>query len=295
MRLIRILALLLGLVVAAAIALSGRPGLAQQPINVAARLKGFDSYMAQVMKDWDAPGIGIGIVVKDKLVFARGYGFRDYGKQLPYTPTTTQPIASNSKLFTAVAVGLLVEEGKLRWDEPIKQFVPTIRFYNDDLDRSVTIRDMLSHRTGVTRHDAIWYKSTFTRRELWDRLRYLEPSAPIRSVFLYNNLMYTAAGQVIEELSGQTWDQFVQRRLFDPLGMSRSTLTIQDNAIISPSLSLESTISRFDQTFFREPATNPLSRVACKWSVCGPSGSSPPFSCRSRTMRDGLGPASRKG
>ncbi len=178
--------------------------------------------MAQLMKDWDAPGIGVGIVVKDSLVFAKGYGYRDYGKKLPYTPTTTQPIASNTKLFTAVAVGMLVEEGKLRWDEPIKQFVPSIRFYNDDLDRSVTIRDMLSHRTGVTRHDFIWYKSSFTRRELWDRLRYLEPSAPIRTTFLYNNLMFTAAGQVIQELSGQTWEQFVQRRIFDPLGMSRS-------------------------------------------------------------------------
>jgi CubicO group peptidase (beta-lactamase class C family) len=222
-------------VLAAATVLTAGPVLAQaqpQPqtqIDVDARLKGFDDYMAQVMKDWNAPGIGVGIVVRDKLVFAKGYGFRDLGKKLPYTPTTTQPIASNSKLFTAVAVGLLVEEGKLRWDEPIKRFVPAIRFYNDDLDRSVTIRDMLSHRTGITRHDAIWYKSTFTRRELWDRLRYLEPAAPIRTTFLYNNLMYTAAGQVVEELSGLTWEAFVQRRIFSPLGMSRSTLTIEDN------------------------------------------------------------------
>jgi len=150
-----------------------QPPAAQAQIDVDARLKGFDDYMAQVLKDWNAPGIGVGIVVKDKLVFAKGYGFRDYGNKIPYTPTTTQPIASNSKLFTAVASGLLVEDGKLRWDEPIKRFVPGIRFYNDELDRSVTIRDMLSHRTGITRHDSIWYKSTFTRRELWDRLRYL--------------------------------------------------------------------------------------------------------------------------
>jgi CubicO group peptidase (beta-lactamase class C family) len=202
---------------------------AQQQESVEARLKGFDAYMDQMMKDWNAPGIGVGIVMGDKLVFAKGYGFRDYGKKLPYTATTTQPIASNTKLYTAVAAGLLVEEGKLRWDEPIKQFVPTIRFYNDELDRSVTIRDMLSHRTGVTRHDSIWYKSAFTRRELWDRLRYLEPAAPMRTKYLYNNLMYTAAGQVVEELSGQTWEQFVQRRIFDPLGMSHSTLTIEDN------------------------------------------------------------------
>ena len=225
---------------------------AQQPLSVEARLQGFDAYMAQVMKDWDAPGIGVGIVVKDKLVFAKGYGFRDYGKKLPYTPATTQPIASNTKLFTAVATGMLVEEGKLRWDEPIKQFVPTIRFYNDELDRSVTIRDMLSHRTGVTRHDGIWFKSTFTRRELWDRLRYLEPAAPIRTTFLYNNLMFTAAGQVIEELSGQTWEQFVQHRIFDPLGMSRSTLTIADN-LKGPEPAVPYSERRDSAVLYRQP------------------------------------------
>src|ERR1044072_676854 len=214
---------------AVVLALTSSIVVAQQQESVETRLKGFDAYMDQMMKDWNAPGICVGIVMGDKLVFARGYGFRDYGKKLPYTVTTTQPIASNTKLFTAVAVGLLVEEGKLRWDEPIKQFVPTIRFYNDELDRSVTIRDMLSHRTGVTRHDSMWYKSAFTRRQLWDRLRYLEPAAPLRTKFLYNNLMFTAAGQVIEELSGETWEQFVQTRIFDPLGMSRSTLTIEDN------------------------------------------------------------------
>src|ERR1044072_4826736 len=218
-----ILSLIAGLVLTSSIVV------AQQQESVETRLKGFDSYMEQVMKDWNAPGIGIGIVMGDKLVFAKGYGYRDYGKKLPYTTTTTQPIASNTKLFTSVAVGLLVEDGKLRWDEPIKQFVPSIRFYNDDLDRSVTIRDMLSHRTGVTRHDSIWYKSSFTRRELWDRLRYLEPTAPLRTKFLYNNLMFTAAGQVVEEFSGQKWEHFVQKRIFNPLGMSRSTLTIEDN------------------------------------------------------------------
>jgi len=225
---------------------------AQEKESVDARLKGFDSYMDQVMKDWNAPGIGIGIVMGDKLVFAKGYGFRDYGKKLPYTTNTTQPIASNTKLFTAVAVGLLVDEGKLRWDEPIKQFVPAIRFYNDELDRSVTIRDMLAHRTGVTRHDSIWYKSSFTRRELWDRLRYLEPSAPLRTRYLYNNLMFTAAGQVIEELSGKTWEQFVQRRIFDPLGMSHSTLTIEDN-LKGPEPAVPYSERRDSSELYRQP------------------------------------------
>jgi CubicO group peptidase (beta-lactamase class C family) len=120
--------------------------------DVEQRLAGFDAWMAQVMKDWNAPGIGVGVVVKDKLVFAKGYGYRDYGKKLPFTPKTVVPIASNTKLFTATAMGFLVEEGKLEWDKPIRQFVPSVEFYNDELNSQVTIRDMLSHRTGITRH-----------------------------------------------------------------------------------------------------------------------------------------------
>jgi CubicO group peptidase (beta-lactamase class C family) len=239
----------------AAVATSPAPLPAQSTPSaqaIEARMRGFDAYMAKVMKDWNAPGIGIGIVVKDRLVFAKGYGYRDYGKKLPYTPTTTQPIASNSKLFTAVAAGMLVEEGKLQWDEPIKRFVPNIRFHNDELDRSVTLRDMLAHRSGITRHDLIWYKSPFTRKELWDRLRYLEPSAPIRSRFLYNNLMYTAVGSVIEELSGQTWEQFVQQRIFDPLGMTRSTLTIEDN-LKGPEPAVPYSERRDSSTLYRQP------------------------------------------
>jgi CubicO group peptidase (beta-lactamase class C family) len=143
--------------------LSWRSSLSAQPPSVEKRLEGFDAYMAEVLRDWNVPGIGVGVVVKDKLVFAKGYGYRDYGKKIPFTPTTTAPIASNTKLFTAVAAGLLVDEGKLDWDKPIRQYVPGIKFHNDDLDLTVTVRDMLAHRTGITRHDSIWFKSEFTQ------------------------------------------------------------------------------------------------------------------------------------
>ncbi len=192
------------------------------------KLKGFDAYMEKVLRDWNVPGIGVGIVVKDKLVFAKGYGFRDYGKKLPYTAGTVQPIASNTKLFTAVAIGLLVEEGKLEWDKPVRRFVPFIQFYNDDLNDTVTIRDMLSHRTGITRHDTIWYKSDFTRKELFERLRYLEPSQPLRQTFLYNNMMYASAGYVVELLSGRPWEDFVRERLFGSLGMTSTVFSIDE-------------------------------------------------------------------
>jgi CubicO group peptidase (beta-lactamase class C family) len=199
----------------------------QQP-TIDTRLNGFDDYMTQVLKDWNVPGIGVGVIVKDKLVFAKGYGYRDYGKKLPFTPTTTQPIASNTKLFTAMAAGILVDEGKLDWDKPIRQYVPSIKFYNDDLDRTITIHDMLSHRTGITRHDLIWFKSDWTQKDLFERLKYLEPSEPPRTVFLYNNMMYSGAGYSIELVSGQTWEKFVRDRILSRLGMTSTTFTIEE-------------------------------------------------------------------
>jgi CubicO group peptidase (beta-lactamase class C family) len=197
-----------------------------QDRSLDSKMEGFDEYMAKVLKDWNAPGVGVGIVVKDKLVFAKGYGYRDYFKKLPFTPKTLCPIASNTKLFTAVAAGMLVEEGKLDWDKPIRNAVPSIRFFNDDLNNTVTLRDMLSHRTGITRHDTIWYKSDFTRRELFERLQFLEPKEPPREIFLYNNLMFAAAGYIIELKSGKTWEDFVRERILQPLEMTSTGYSI---------------------------------------------------------------------
>ena len=200
---------------------------AQEP-DVSKKLEGFDAYMDQLLKDWNTPGIGVGVVINDKLVFAKGYGYRDYGRKLPFTPTTLCPIASNSKLFTAVAAGMLVEQGKLTWDKPVRDAVPTVQFYNDQLNNNVTLRDMLSHRTGVTRHDLIWFKSPFTRKELFEKLKYLEPQQPMRETFLYNNLMFSAVGYIIELKSSKTWENYVRENIFEPLDMNTSTYTISD-------------------------------------------------------------------
>ena len=204
--------------------------LAAQSQNAGAlkKLAGFDAYMEKTLKDWNAPGVAVGVVINDQLVFAKGYGYRDYEKKLPFTPTTVCPIASNTKLFTAVAAGMLVEEGKLAWDKPIRQSIPAIQFYNDELNSAVTPRDMLSHRTGVTRHDSIWYKSEFNRKELFDRLKYLEPQAPLRQTFLYNNLMYAGIGYGIELLSGKKWEDFVQERILSPLSMNTTSYSIAE-------------------------------------------------------------------
>jgi CubicO group peptidase (beta-lactamase class C family) len=195
---------------------------------VAEKLAGFDGWMETTLKDWNAPGVGVAIVVGDEVVLAKGYGHRDHGKRLPFTTATVVPIASNTKLFTAVVAGTLVEEGKLAWDAPVKRFAPAIRFHDDYLDATVSVRDMLAHRTGITRHDTIWYKSDFTRRELFERLQYLEPKEPPRTLFLYNNMMYAGAGYVMELLTGKTWEELVRERIFAPLGMSSSVFSIAE-------------------------------------------------------------------
>jgi len=235
---------------ALSVALSSAVLAAQTP--AVARLEGFDDYMAKVLVDWNVPGIGVGIVVKDKLVFAKGYGYRDYGRKSPFTPTTTQPIASNTKLFTTIAAGMLVDDGKLDWDVPIREYVPSIKFYNDDLDRAITVRDMLSHRTGITRHDSIWYKSDFTQKDLFNRLRYLEPSQTPRTVFLYNNMMYAGAGYSIELLSGQSWETVVRERILRPLGMNSTTFTI-DEMVNTPEPGVPYTERRDSTELYRIP------------------------------------------
>jgi CubicO group peptidase (beta-lactamase class C family) len=236
-------------------------GAAAQSIDVTQKLEGFDAYMAKTLKDWNAPGVGVGIVVNDKLVFAKGYGFRDYEKKLPFTPATMSPIASNTKLFTAIAAGMLVEEGKLTWDKPVRESVPTIRFYNDQLNNAVTLRDMLSHRTGITRHDTIWYKSDFTRKQLFERLVYLEPQEPMRQTFLYNNLMFAAVGYLIELQSGKTWEQFVKERIFDPLQMNSTSYSIRD-MLTRPEFGVGFTERRDSFEIYRIPYYEDISGVA---------------------------------
>lgn len=201
-------------------------GFAAQDQKITQKLQGFDAYMKKILKDWNAPGVGVGIVADGKLVFAKGYGYRDLEKKLPITAATLFQIASNTKLFTAVAVGMLVNEGKLTWDKPVRDSVPAIRFHNNELNNTVTLRDMLGHRTGITRHDMIWYQADFSRKELFDRLQYLEPKDPLRQTFIYNNMMYIGAGYLIELQSGKTWEEFVRERIFNPLGMNATSFTI---------------------------------------------------------------------
>ena len=199
-----------------------------QKINIDKSLKGFDKYMSDVLTDWNEPGAGVAIIYKGELVFVKGYGYRDFENKLPVTKNTLFQIASNTKLFTTVAAGMLVEEGVFNWDKPIKESVPELEFYNDFLNSNVTLRDMLGHKTGVSRHDMIWLQSDFSRKELFERIKYLKPAIPLRQDFIYNNLMYTAVGYSIELKTGLSWEDYVRQNIFAPLEMNNTVFSIAE-------------------------------------------------------------------
>ena len=192
------------------------------------KIKEIDTRIQTIVEDWNVPGCAIGIVRGDKLIYAKGFGYRDVENKLPVTPNTLFGIGSNTKLFTATAIGFLVEEEKLEWDEPIRSKIPSIQFYNDQLNNSITLRDMLSHRTGLNSPDGIWFYSKFSRHELFEKLKYCEPVYGFREKFRYNNFMYMAAGEIIELISGKTWEEFVKKEILDPLKMTSTNFFIEE-------------------------------------------------------------------
>ena len=192
-------------------------------------LEGFDAFVEKVMKDWKVPGLSLAIVKDGKIVYAKGYGFRDVAKKLPVTPDTLFAIGSNSKSFTAAALSILADEGKLDFDKPVREYLPDFRLHDEYATANLRVRDLVSHQSGLPRHDLLWYGSPLSRKELFDRLRYLEPSRKLHEKFQYNNLMFMAAGVLIEQVSGMSWEAFIAKRIFEPLAMKTSNTSVDDS------------------------------------------------------------------
>jgi CubicO group peptidase (beta-lactamase class C family) len=193
-----------------------------------APLQGFDDYAAQAMKAWDVPGFAIAVVKDDKVVFAKGYGVRELGKAVPVNERTMFAIGSSSKAFTAAAIAMLVDDGKVKWDDPVTKHLPAFQVYDTYASREMTLRDLLCHRSGLERGDLMWYGSAFSRDEIVRRVRYLKPSWSFRSNFGYQNIMYLAAGQAAAAAAGRSWDDIIKERIFKPLGMTASNTSISD-------------------------------------------------------------------
>jgi len=194
----------------------------QKNIQALPQLQGFEDFVHTTIHDWHVPGLAIALVKDGEVVFSQGFGLRDVEHDLEVTPQTLFPIGSATKAFTTMALALLADEGKLDWDVPVKEYIPTFKLSDPFATERMTPRDLVCHRSGLPRHDLMWYGSPFTRKELFDRLRYLEPNQDFRTTWQYQNLMYMAAGYLVEQISGQSWEDFVQQRIFERLEMSSS-------------------------------------------------------------------------
>ena len=172
-----------------------------------AKLKTFRAFMKKEMERWEIPGVGVGIVKGGKVIFAQGFGLRDVEKNLPVTPDTIFAIGSASKAFTSMDIGILVDEGKVEWDEPVQNYLPSFKLKDEVATARMTVRDLVCHKSGLPRHDAIWYGSTSSRKDIFDRLQHLEFSADFRQTFQYNNLMFLTAGYLVGQVTGSSWEE----------------------------------------------------------------------------------------
>jgi len=189
---------------------------------------GFDGFMSTIMEKWDVPGMAVAVVRDDEVIYQQGFGYKDLDSKEPIDPETIFAIGSSSKAFTAMALGLLVDDGLLEWDKPLKHYMPDFELMDKFATERMTATDLVTHRSGLPRHDLLWYGSSLSRKELFSRLKYLEPSKDFRSWMQYQNLMFMTAGYLVEVITGKTWEEFITERIFQPLGMSRTNCSVED-------------------------------------------------------------------
>ncbi len=191
-------------------------------------INGIDEFIVSVMDEWEVPGLAIAVVRDGEVILSKGYGYRNREDQLPVTPRTLFAIGSITKSFTVTTLGVLVDEGKLDWDEPVRSYLPDFQLVDEVATEHMTPRDLVTHRSGLPRHDLLWYGSPLTRRELYERLRYLEPSQEFRRVWQYQNLMFMTAGYLADKVAGMSWEELTRARIFEPLDMERSNFSVKD-------------------------------------------------------------------
>lgn len=192
----------------------------------ASPLDGFDAFVGRVLRDWEVPGAGVAVVQGTDVLFARGFGLRDVERNLTVDEGTLFPIASCTKAFTTASMSVLVDEGRLDWDTPVREYLPWFTLRDPVVSERITPRDLVTHRSGLPRHDLVWYGRRAAREELVRRMRHLEPSKDLRTTYQYNNLMYTAAGYLVGTIAGEAWESFARTRLLEPLDMKRTTFSV---------------------------------------------------------------------
>jgi len=202
-----------------AILILAAEALAQQP---------FDKFASDTMTTWRYPGMAIAIVQNDRVVYAKGFGVKEIGKSDRVSADTLFQIGSTSKAFTTTAMAMLVDEKKVDWDDPVRKHLEYFHLADPCADALVTLRDLVSHRTGVSRHDELWDNSSFSREEVIRRTGDVKLSKPIRTTYQYNNIMFVAAGEAVAAAAKTSWDDFVRTRIFEPLGMTSTRTRLAD-------------------------------------------------------------------
>jgi CubicO group peptidase (beta-lactamase class C family) len=196
---------------------------AATPSNSVIDTKKLDQIVESAMAEFQVPGLAIAVVSQDKLLLAKGYGVRDIGNNKPVTAQTLFGIASNTKAFTTAALAMLVDQGKLSWDDPVIKHIPEFQLADPYVSREMTIRDLLSHRSGLGLGAGdllIWPDTDKSTSEIISALRFIKPASSFRSKYAYNNLMFVVAGEVVARVSGQSWQEYVEQQMFRPIGMN---------------------------------------------------------------------------
>ncbi|MCB0493522.1 MAG: serine hydrolase [Cyclobacteriaceae bacterium] len=190
------------------------------------QLKEFDTYVENSRKQWDAVGLAITVVKDNEVIFKKAYGVQELNTNQAVDNNTLFACASTTKLMTATCMGMLVDEGKINWDDPVIQYLPEFQLYDPYVTRELRIRDLFLHNSGVGNTDFLWAYMNISGEEILERMRLVKPSYSFRSSFIYQNIFYLAAGQVIEKVSGKPWEEFIKERIFSPLGMNNTYPTL---------------------------------------------------------------------
>lgn len=199
-----------------------------QTSSYASQIQEFDAYVENARQAWNSPGLAVAIIKDNKIIFTKGYGVREVGKPEAVDTQTQFLCASTTKAMTAVCMGMLVDEGKIKWDDAVIKYLPDFQLYDPFVTRDLKVRDLFLHNTGVGNTDFLWTKNNATSDEILTKMRLVKPSYSMRSGFIYQNVFYLAAGKVIEKVSGQRWDDFIRKRIFEPLEMTRTVPLLKE-------------------------------------------------------------------
>jgi len=187
-----------------------------------------DALAEEALKAWQAPGCAIAIIQGDRVVYQKGYGVKELGKPDAVTTKTVFAIGSTTKAFTTAVLAMLSDEGRLSWDDPVRKYLPNFQLSDPPANALVTIRDLVTHRTGLSRNDLLWYGSPWSRSEILTSIGRLPLTKPFRSAWQYQNMMFLAAGEAAGAAAHSSWDDLVQSRILDPLGMKSTSLSAWD-------------------------------------------------------------------